>query len=87
MKKSNKDFLRNHQFSSGLNVWQTTMLFVFLRRVMSEETVHLIRDLEELSVMFGVKRFHLCIFGRHFEILAAHKPPRSERKGSIMSAP
>ncbi len=38
---------------------------------------------EALSVMFGVKRFHLYLFGRHFEIHSDHKPllgPLGENK-------
>ena len=31
-------------------------------------------DKEALAIMFGLKRFHLCLYRRHFTILTDHKP-------------
>ncbi len=31
-------------------------------------------DKEALAIVFGVKRFHQFLFGRHFEIISDHKP-------------
>lgn len=30
-------------------------------------------DKETLKIMFGLKRFHLCLYGRHFTILTHYK--------------
>ncbi len=48
---------------------------IYASRTMSKtETNYAQLDREAMSVMFGVKRFHLYLFGRHFEIHTDHKP-------------
>jgi len=29
---------------------------------------------EELAIIFGIKKFHQCIYGRKFKLVTDHKP-------------
>ncbi len=59
-----------HQLLSGDEV-----PIIYASRTMSKaETNYSYLDKEALAVMFGVKRFHLYIYGRQVEIHTDHKP-------------
>ena len=59
-----------HVYSNG-----TRRSITFASRTLNEHEKRYGKiDKETLTMMFGLKRFHVYLYGRHFTILTDHKP-------------
>ena len=63
---------RSHH--ARVSKWDTPSIAYASRTLNEHEKRYGQIDKEALAIMFGLKRFHLYLYGRHFTILTHHKP-------------